>query len=646
MRKIAVVVDDEIRPFTLTRIAGIARKLGEAKDEVNMYIFRSSGSSSMDEKYNLGEYNIYHLPDFSDFDGIIIDLNNVKKHDKMSTGVQASRYVIEEIRKAGKPVVSIANDIEGFYYLGIDNYAAMKTMVAHIHEVHGCRKIWGVMGPRGNYESGERARAIQDYMDEHGLPYDDNDFYHEGYEYKCGMNGFEELVRKHDSLPEAILCANDNIAIGVCEKAGEMGYRVPEDFYVTGFDNFDKAKIYTPRISTVDQMTEATGYRCAEIMLKLLAGEELPRINYIETESIFWDSCGCESVHKKDADKYIREEISSDVANVEYNEQMKVLNYGLVQCESVVDICRAMAEHISVIKDISLYLVLDETLFDEKEAEDIPDYILPQQEKLCTQGYPENMKMVFAYERGEIKDVSGTRIDKVFPTFESGTDGTNFTFIPLHFSEYTVGYYVVKNGLHLIANRYLVNVINAMSRAIESLYHKKQLQHANEMLSKLYIRDSMTGLFNRLGYQKKGLKLYNRKKANNENMTIMFIDMDCLKFINDNYGHEYGDFAIKTIATAVVRNCSEDTIPIRWGGDEFLVLMPQMNQEELDVLKKNIREEIADNGQKKQLPCPLTVSIGSATTDASEPTTIDEYIQRADADMYIEKTTKKRNKKY
>lgn len=645
MRKIAVVVDDEIRPFTLTRIAGIARKFSEAKNNVNMYIFRSSGSSSMDEKYNLGEYNVYHLPDFNDYDGIIIDLNNVKKNDRMSAGVQASEYVIEQIRRSGKPAISIANNIEDFYYVGIDNYAAMKTMVAHLHEVHGCRKLWGVMGPKGNYESEERARAIQEYMDEHGLPYEDKDFYYESYEYKCGMNGFEELAGSHGFLPDAILCANDNIAIGVCEKAREMGYHIPGDFCVTGFDNFDKAWLYTPRISTVDQMTEATGYQSAEIMLKILNGEEVSRINYIETESVFWDSCGCRSEHEKDADEYIQEEIRADVANTEYNEQMKVLNYGLVQCESVADICREMAEHISIIKDISLYLIVDESFSAEEEPEEAPDYVLSQRKRFCIHGYPENMNMIFAYEQGMVKDVTEVKVEKLFPAFESETDGTNYTFIPLHFSEYTVGYYVVKNGLHLIGNRYLVNVINAMSRAIESLYHKNLLKFANEMLSKLYIRDSMTGLYNRLGYQKKGLKLYNQKRVCNENMTIMFIDMDCLKFINDNYGHEYGDFAIKTIATAIVRNCAEDSVVIRWGGDEFLVLMPELSGEELDALKQNVREEIAENARKIEMPCPLTVSIGNVTTDMSAQTTIDEYIQRADAEMYTEKIKKKGKKK-
>lgn len=633
-------MDDEIRSFTFARVSSILQHF-QKENDINLYIFRSSGNTSMDEQYNLGEYNIYRLPDFSDFDGIIVDLNNVKKDNAKSSGMQAFEYVIEQIRQSGKPRISIANDIEGFYSVGIDNYAAMKTMIAHLHEVHQCRNFWGIMGPLGNFESQNRAQAIQDYMDEHKLPYTEDDFYFENYEYQGGKNGFAKLLSTHDSLPDAILCANDNIAVGVCEKARELGYHIPEDFKVTGFDHNDIAALHSPRISTVDQMTNHISSRCAEMMIKLLDGEEFPRINYTKTESIFWDSCGCRSPYPKNVDAYIQEQIRNDVANTEYNEQMKALNQGLVYCTSIVDICRQVTECISVLKDISLYLVLDEHLCDEEHWNNLSEQFMTEQKPFHTLGYPSQMMMVFAYEQGHIKETPARSITGLFPTFESQNHGDDFTFIPLHFKEYTVGYFVVKNGLYLMENRYLTNILSTASTAIENLYLKNNLKHANDMLSRLYIRDSMTGLLNRLGYQKQGVTLFNRQKSINENLSILFLDMDRLKYINDNYGHEYGDLAIKTISSTLFHSCPEGSIPIRWGGDEFLVIMPCLTPERLQTLKQNLRDEIAANAQKMQFPIPLTVSIGSVITDMTTDITIDEYIQMADAKMYAEKTAKK-----
>lgn len=641
MKKIALVMDDEIRSFTLTRVAGVLQSLKENEEPVSLYIFRSSGASSMDEEYNAGEYNIYYLPDFSDFDGIIVDLNNVRKNDRLSSGVQAFEYVIEQIKKSGKPRISIANDLADFHFVGIDNYTSMKTIITHLHEVHQCEKFWCVMGPKGNYEVQNRAKALLDYMDEHNLPYSENDFYYESFEYQCGMNGFTQLLSTHSTLPDAIICANDNIAIGVCEKAQELGYSIPKDFRVTGFDNCDKAAIYSPRISTVDQMQRETGYQCGKLMLRIWNGEDVPRTNYTQTNSIFRDSCGCETSYSRDVSNYIEEEIRKDVANTEYNEQMKALNYELVHCTSITDICRLMSERISIIKDISLYLLLDEHLCEQEHSTNLQDHFLTEQEQFCMKGYPESMRMVFAYEEGTITEITTNQIKSLFPAFEAKEGGTDFTFLPLHFGKYTVGYFVVKNGLYLMENRYLINVINTLSTAIENLYRKNQLKYANDMLSRLYVRDSMTGLFNRLGYQKNAMELFRNKKVLKENLTILFIDMDRLKYINDNFGHEYGDFAIKIIANSIFHNCGEDSIPIRWGGDEFLIITPMLSSDALETLKTKMRNEITENAKRMQLPCSLTISIGCANTDMTTAKSLDDYIQEADSKMYEEKIRKK-----
>lgn len=640
MKKIALIMDDEIRTFTITRVTAILRKLKESKEEVNLYIFRSSGVSAIAEDFNIGEYNIYHLPDFSDFDGIIVELNNVRKNDNMLTGVKAFDYVVDKIRKSGKPCISIANDIEDFYFVGIDNYSSMKKVIAHLHEVHQCQKYWFVMGAKGNYENQNRARAVRDYMDDHNLSYTEEDFYFEDFEYQCGINGFQTLLSRHGQLPDAIVCANDNIAMGVCEIAEDMGYHIPADVKVTGFDNFDKASVYTPRLSTIDQMKGESGSQAAELMLRIWDGEDVPRINYTPTSSIFRDSCGCEMCHDRTAADYIKDRVRYDVTHTEYSQQMLALNYELVNCTSIHDICRLTTERISVIRDISLYLVLDPHMCETESSSELQEHFMTEQEPFPEEDYAEGMRMVFAYENGEISDISPLEVTSLFPAFESGTAGTDYTFFPLHFGKYTVGYFVVKNGVSLMEDRYLIKVIDTLSNAIENFHRKDQLRHANEMLSRLYIRDSMTGLFNRLGYQKKAIDLFNQQKAAGGNLTILFIDMDRLKYINDNYGHEYGDFAIKIISSAIFHICAEDAVPIRWGGDEFLVIMPAVSPEELENIKKRLREEIAENANKIQLPCTLTVSIGSVNTDMNTGKNLDEYIQTADASMYLEKNTK------
>ncbi len=75
------------------------------------------------------------------------------------------------------------------------------------------------------------------------------------YEVESGVRAFIHFQEKH-LLPDAFVCANENIAVGLCHQAQQEGFKIPADFCVTGFDNFDKASYYRPRITTVSYERE------------------------------------------------------------------------------------------------------------------------------------------------------------------------------------------------------------------------------------------------------------------------------------------------------------------------------------------------------------------------------------------------------
>ena len=162
MKKIALIMDGWKRWFTFAWPAGILQRIRQTGEEVSLYIFNSSGGWSCDEEYNTGEYNIYRLPDLREFDGIILDLNNIGYPEVWED-------VIRRAKESGVPVISIANEIADFYYVGIDNYSAMQEIAAHLYEVHNCRRFWYVMGPDDNYESNRRVAALRDFSETHGI---------------------------------------------------------------------------------------------------------------------------------------------------------------------------------------------------------------------------------------------------------------------------------------------------------------------------------------------------------------------------------------------------------------------------------------------------------------------------------------------
>ena len=106
----------------------------------------SFGDFNLDEKYNLGEYNIHNLPDFNDFDGVILELTNVALPECKAS-------IIERVLEAKIPAISLVEEIPGLYYAGIDNYAAMCEIVEHVITKHGARTLNFVGGPEDSMEN-------------------------------------------------------------------------------------------------------------------------------------------------------------------------------------------------------------------------------------------------------------------------------------------------------------------------------------------------------------------------------------------------------------------------------------------------------------------------------------------------------------
>lgn len=638
MKKIALIMDSWKRFFSYAWPAGILQRMKEKEEDISLYIFNSSGNWSYDAEYNVGEYNIFHLPDLNDFDGIILDLNNIRM-----AGVR--EYIIDSVKKSGKPAISLANEIEDFYYVGINNYTAIQNIIEHLYYKHEARKFWFIMGPEDNYENSVRAQALKDFLKEHKIPYNEDDFYYENYEYICGVNGFKMLMGAHKQLPDAIVCANDNIVVGVCEAAAELGFKAPRDFLITGFDDFDKASYYSPHITTVNHIREDVGERCVDILCKIWKGEEVEHFNYTETEPVFSESCGCEDKVPVDMAAHSKEQIMYGIETDDFEEQLLSLESEFIRCNSVAEMTTCIPKCIPSMKCDAMYLVLDEHMNEFRKMKGYYDrQQLIDDEKFFIEGYPEQMKVEFAYENGKVISEKQQMINEIFPMFEAKERGTNFLFMPIHFRNRTVGYFVIKNAVYLMEKQYLFQVVNALTSAMENLHRKEMLEYMNNELAELYVRDPMTSLYNRVGYQKMALTLFVRMKRENKNMTIIYIDMDRLKYVNDKFGHLHGDFAIKTIGKAILKFAPEEAIPVRLGGDEFMVILPTGDTNQADAFAASISEELEKVHREMKLPFPLTVSVGYVCTDMTSEKEFDDYVREADEVMYQKKVARKLNR--
>jgi diguanylate cyclase (GGDEF)-like protein len=184
-------------------------------------------------------------------------------------------------------------------------------------------------------------------------------------------------------------------------------------------------------------------------------------------------------------------------------------------------------------------------------------------------------------------------------------------------------------------------VLNAFQETMENMYHRIILSKMNQELSILYIRDSLTGLYNRMAYSRLAVPLFEACREQAKPLLILFVDMDRLKYINDTFGHDMGNLAIKAIAGTVQKCCPKEAIAMRYGGDEFVVLVPDYNEDQAKVLMEQIQEQIDNQKKIMNTGFPIEASIGYVITSREKTMNLNDYINLADEKMYAIKKAKK-----
>ena len=169
-----------------------------------------------------------------------------------------------------------------------------------------------------------------------------------------------------------------------------------------------------------------------------------------------------------------------------------------------------------------------------------------------------------------------------------------------------------------------------INQNIDAIANYKKLKDAS-------IKDFLTKLFNRKYVFEAGEKLFNNAKRDNIKLTTAMIDIDHFKKVNDTYGHQTGDQALKHIANLLIKDLRDGDILARMGGEEFCVLCINLDTENAAMVFDRVRQTIADNPLViGDLSIPITVSIGYNPLLGES---LDKMIDDADKALYQAKKT-------
>ena len=149
------------------------------------------------------------------------------------------------------------------------------------------------------------------------------------------------------------------------------------------------------------------------------------------------------------------------------------------------------------------------------------------------------------------------------------------------------------------------------------------------------VTDDMTGLYNRRYFDRHLGVMLGKAQGQERDMALMILDIDHFKSVNDNYGHDVGDTVLKEFAARLKRNIRGVDLACRFGGEEFVVLMPDTDYRQAEAIAERVRQSISersfDIGAQRQLS--VTVSAGVTLNEARSDTP-ESLIKRADVALY------------
>ena len=194
------------------------------------------------------------------------------------------------------PVVVIAGDPSerAADVVTADNRSGSAALVSHLIEAHGRRRLYHIDGPPTAPDARERRLALHELLGAH--PDCQIIGRYEGlFSVGSGEEAGEKLLAaRGESLPDAVVCANDQMAIGVLQAFAKAGVRVPEQVAVVGFDDIFPGSLYDPPLTTVHQPMRLLGERACTRLLDRIGRPSLrPKVELLPTELVLRSSCGC-----------------------------------------------------------------------------------------------------------------------------------------------------------------------------------------------------------------------------------------------------------------------------------------------------------------------------------------------------------------
>lgn len=737
--------------------------IGARQADVNLAIFPGRYidgiyADKLRTEYEYQYNTVFDIPCYNKFDVLLVLIGTLGSHlDKEHQAEFLKRY-------SGTPVITITAQIDGYPCITLDNRTGMQDVIQHLITVHGCKRIGFVSGPATSDDANERLQVYRDVLEKNHIEYDEKRVVYGNFSKYVGPK-VEALLDANPDL-DAVVFANDQMAMAGYQVMEARGIRPGRDIYVTGFDDDPVAQELMPHLTTVKADPTELGYNAVIEAVNYVINGTLEN-TMVPSNMVLRNSCGCQgnprlhsisfenisedprqfaaeisgflfsSYQDSETTEYLKDQFVRFL--MELNEFSKPANiHNAMKREYILNMTDAMATaqfftYTSVDNFYSVLEYIHQNFIARLEKPE--DHLLLSQ--VFIQIYRIIAERNSAYCKDNLDDNyfmtwQTNSITRDMLVFDSYDDESYFSVIdklqrlhmtssylfayepavinrkddkwklpdPLHLKAYhnqseAVRLSQEKQLIHpdelfsnpympkdrqyimvvspLFSNEehygllmceieheyfhYIQSVTVQLCAALKILTLMKQqaitqrqlrqslieVRENNQLLSDLSKTDELTGCLNRRGFYEEVRKKLRAEENMDADVIMVFADLDSLKTINDRFGHEEGDFAIRSAAAILKQALGEDEIVGRIGGDEFVVCAFLKEAVTIRDLREHIEQvcEQFNEEHTKDKPYLVHTSVGVYPFKCTDTVEIGELLSHADTLLYEQKRHKK-----
>ena len=619
-KKIAVLGCGWCTTFLTDFLKGM-RRAADGKD-IDIYYFNAYNYTEYSGFPNFTGFSIYNIINYEDFDGVVI----------LSDLISNPRILEKErlrILKARKPAISINKRMEGISCIHVDNYSGYYELLEHIIKIHGITDISYVSGKESSIDIAERYKAYMTVLQDNNIPFVKEKAYSiDSSDYHFGYHFFDEYIKSGKKLPQAFACANDNLALALLKVCLENKIRVPEDLKIIGYDDLLYAQSVKPSLTTVKSNAELVG---AEAVSRLLYNNAGVQILKMKSSPVFRQSCGCNYPTSSEQSLLALNILDDASRKEEFDTHIELISEIFTEAADVFTLLTNFENYFAKSHSFEgdnfcIFMKSDWTSVLINSAESLPQNLT----------YGTQVQSICSVQNGVKYPREMIPVRELVPS-KMKTEGSNiFLFMPLYHHSYVHGYFVAKNDLTMINNRYGYIWSRTIGTSLEHFRKKNMFKQMSQQYLKLSTKDALSGAFNRQGLEKLAKPYYAQNKKNGLTTVLFFVDINKMKHINDQFGHLHGDLAVKTVAAAAMETVPKNWLCIRYGGDEFLIVGNSRNYNGEDYCTK-IKERLAAKTAVMHLPYNLSASVGTYSVPPNSDLTLEQAVETVDNIMYEQK---------